>query len=90
MALFGLPNVLQNLYDTKVTGALKIFASDGGELAEIRLAHGILISAKVGELKDDVAVYQLLERPVEGRFGFVNEDYLDGDEPPPEGSMATS
>jgi len=88
LALFGLPNVLQNLSDTRVTGAVKIFDSDGGEMAEVRLAEGNLISAKVGELKDDTAVYQLLERPVEGRFVFVNEENLGGDHSPPESSMA--
>ena len=88
LALFGLPNVLQNLSDTRVTGAVKIFDSEGGEMAEVRLAEGNLISAKVGELKDDTAVYQLLERPVEGRFVFVNEEYFDGDHSPPESSTA--
>jgi hypothetical protein len=88
LALFGLPNVLQNLSDTKVTGAVKIFSSDGGEMAEIRLADGNLISAVLGKLKNDIAVYQLLERPVEGRFVFVNEDYLGEDPLPPPSSMA--
>ena len=88
LALFGLPNVLQNLSDTKVTGAVKISGADGGEMAEIRLAEGTLISAKTGKLKDDIAVYQLLERPVEGRFVFVNEEFLDGDVASAQGSMA--
>jgi hypothetical protein len=88
LALFGLPNVLQNLADTKVTGAVKIFGKEGGELAEIRLANGDLISAKVGKLKDDVAVYQLLERPVAGRFVFVNQDDLEVDYSTPASSMA--
>ena len=88
LALFGLPNVLQNLSDTNVTGAIKIFDSDGGEMAEIRLADGNLISAILGKLKNDIAVYQLLERPVEGRFVFVNEDYLGEDPLPPPSSMA--
>jgi hypothetical protein len=88
LALFGLPNVLQNLSDANVTGAVKIFDADGGEKAEIRLFEGNMTSATVGELKDDTAVYQLLERPVEGRFVFVNEEYPDADHSPPESSMA--
>ena len=88
LALFGLPNVLQNLSDTRVTGAIKIFDSEGGEKAEIRLADGNLISAGFGVLKNDDAVYQLLERPVKGRFVFVNEEHLGGDHPSPESSMA--
>jgi hypothetical protein len=87
LALFGLPNVLQNLSDTRMTGAVKIFDADGGEKAEIRLAEGNLVSASLGELKDDTAIYQLLERPVEGRFVFVNEE-SDGDLPSPSSSMA--
>jgi hypothetical protein len=88
LTLFGLPNVLQNLADTKVTGAIKIFGKDGGELAEVYLADGELISAKLGKLKDNIAVYQLLERPVEGRFVFVNQDRNDMDYSSPSGSMA--
>ena len=83
LALFGLPNVLQNLADTGVTGAIKIFDSNGGEKAEIRLAEGHLISAAVGALKNDIAVLELLERPVAGRFIFVNEELLGDSQPPP-------
>jgi hypothetical protein len=88
LALFGLPNVLQNLSDAHVTGAVKILDPEGGETAEIRLADGDLISAKVGQLKNDDAVLQLLERPVKGRFVFVNEEHLGREQLPPEGSMA--
>lgn len=68
LTLFGLPNVLQNLSDAAVTGAIKILDAEGAETAEIRLVAGKLISAKVGPLENDTAVYQLLERPVKGRF----------------------
>jgi hypothetical protein len=88
LALFGLPNVLQNLSDSRLTGAVKIFDANGDQQAEIRLAEGSLISATAGELQDDVAVYQLLERPVAGRFVFVNEEYPESDLPSPASSMA--
>ena len=88
LALFGFPNVLQNLSDAEVTGAIKIFEPEGGEKAEIRLADGKLVSAKSGALENDTAVYQLLERPVKGRFVFITEEHPDGDQSPPEGSMA--
>jgi hypothetical protein len=74
LKLFGLPNVLQNLSDTRVTGAIKIFDKGGAQTAEIRLASGDLVSASVGKLVDDIAIYQLLQRPIEGRFVFVNEE----------------
>jgi len=88
LALFGLPNVLQNLSDAAVTGTIKILDPEGGEKAEIHLADGKLLSAKVGPLENDTAVYQLLERPVKGRFNFVNEELPDGEQPAPEDSMA--
>jgi len=88
LTLFGLPNVLQNLSDAVVTGAVKILDSEGGEKAEIRLANGNLISAKAGPLENDTAVYQLLERPIKGRFDFVNEESPGDKQSPPENSMA--
>jgi hypothetical protein len=87
LALFGLPNVLQNLSDTGMTGAIKIFDSDGGETAEILLTDGDLISAKVGALENDIAVYELLERPLAGRFVFVNEEHPGGSSSGPQSSM---
>jgi hypothetical protein len=72
LGLFGLPNLLQNLADTGVTGAVKLIDPAGGTIAEIALSEGALISAEYGHLTDDNAVYQLLERPVEGRFQFIN------------------
>jgi len=87
LALFGLPNVLQNLADSRVTGALKIFGSESGEEAKIRLVSGALISARLGNLKDETAVLQLLERPVEGRFAFANEEGFEGDDEAPTESI---
>jgi hypothetical protein len=87
LALFGLPNVLQNLSDATVSGAIKILDPDGGDKAEIRLADGKLISATVGVLENDTAVYQLLERPTKGRFEFMNEESPAGEQPP-ESSMS--
>jgi len=87
LALFGLPNVLQNLSDAAVTGAIKILNSDGGEKAEIHLVDGNLISAQAGPLDKDTAVYQLLERPMKGRFIFVNEESPEGTQSSPESSM---
>jgi hypothetical protein len=88
LALFGLPNVLQNLSDSCVTGAIKVLDSDGEDMAEIRLADGNVVSARTGKLEEDIAVYQLLERPIVGRFVFVTEDPEEGGHPPQPGSMA--
>ena len=72
LGLFGLPNLLQNLADTGVTGTVNLIDPQGGGIAKIELAEGALISAAFAHLTDDNAVYQLLERPVEGRFEFIN------------------
>ena len=65
-------HLLQNLADTGVTGTLRIINTDGTEAASLELASGELTGAKAGSLTDDTAVYQILERPVEGRFEFEN------------------
>ena len=88
LTLFGLPNVLQNLSDAAVTGTIKILDAEGADTAEIHIADGKLISAQVGPLENDTAVYQLLERPMKGRFVFVNEEIPDGEQSPPESPMA--
>ena len=78
LALFGLPNLLQNLADNGLTGVLSIVDQHGEPSAEIRLSEGNMLSARIGSLKDEIAVYQLLERPAKGRFAFVDEQG-DGD-----------
>jgi hypothetical protein len=88
LALFGLPNVLQNLSDSSVTGAVRIFGSEGEEMGEIRLADGDVVSATAGNLENDIAVYQLLERPITGRFVFLNEEADDPSAPPQTGTMS--
>ncbi len=71
LGLFGLPNLLQNLADNRVTGTLNIVGSDGAKAASVGFAGGEMVSAAFGNLADDVAIYQMLERPVEGRFRFA-------------------
>ena len=71
LGLFGLPNLLQNLADNRVTGTLKIVDGDGAKAASVGFAGGEMVSAAFGLLADDVAIYQMLERPVEGRFRFA-------------------
>jgi hypothetical protein len=71
LGLFGLPNLLQNLADNHVSGKLNIVDADGARAASVDFAAGEMVSAEFGTLNQDVAVYQMLERPVEGRFQFV-------------------
>lgn len=71
LGLFGLPNLLQNLADNRVSGTLEIVGADGAQAASFGFAGGAISSAVFGQLSEDVAVYQMLERPVEGRFRFA-------------------
>lgn len=74
LSLFGLPNVLQNLADSGLTGTLSVLDAEGNAVAEVELEGGAMVAAKAGKLAGEVAVYQLLERPISGRFVFVNRD----------------
>ncbi len=76
LKLFGLPNLLQNLTDSQVSGVLTLFDEDGAVSASMVLDRGALRDARAGNLIGDTAVYQLLERPGVGRFVFVNRTDL--------------
>jgi len=71
IGLFGLPNLLQNLSDSKLTGVLTIDNRGEGTVATVQLDEGRLAGAEYGRLKDELALYQLLQRPLEGRFSFA-------------------
>ena len=73
LALFGLPNLMQNLADSRVEGVLTVLDDKGNSIASISLYDGMMIDARVGNLEADTAIYQLLERPILGRFIFVNQ-----------------
>jgi len=85
LALFGLPNLMQNLADSRVEGILTVLDDAGNSTASITLRDGMMIDANTLELKGDTAIYQLLERPILGRFIFVNQPI----EPAADGSPAT-
>ena len=74
LALFGLPNLIQNLADTGVTGIVTFFNPEGDTIASIELVEGGFTTADFGNLSEETAVYQMLERPMEGRFAFANAD----------------
>ncbi len=76
LKLFGLPNLLQNLSDSQVSGVLTLFDEDGAVSASMVIDRGALRDARAGALIGDTALYQLLERPGTGRFVFVNRTDL--------------
>ncbi|MCU0302774.1 MAG: DUF4388 domain-containing protein [Thermoanaerobaculales bacterium] len=71
LALFGLPNLMQNLADSRLEGVLTVLDDTGSAVANIALRDGLMVDASYGDLAGETAVYQLLERPVIGRFIFV-------------------
>ena len=76
--LFGLPSLLQNLSDSQLTGVLTVLDGDGRTAASVALDTGLMTSAEAGELRGEVAIYQLLEKPVRGRFVFVKQESAGG------------
>jgi hypothetical protein len=72
--LFGLPSLLQNLSDSQLTGVLTVIDGSGRTAASVALDTGYMTTAEAGELRGEVAIYQLLEKPVRGRFVFVKQE----------------
>ncbi len=72
--LFGLPSLLQNLSDSQLTGVLTVIDGTGRTAASVALDTGYMTTAEAGELRGEVAIYQLLEKPVRGRFVFVKQE----------------
>jgi hypothetical protein len=73
LAVFGLPNLLQNLSDSRLTGALSLIDPDGETFAEVNLVSGLVQDARSGRLTGQTAIYELFERPAPGRFVFVQQ-----------------
>lgn len=71
LTLFGLPNLLQNLADNRLTGVLAIEDDNGRPVAVIRFSDGLIASAATARLRGETAVFELVEVPRSGRFGFT-------------------
>lgn len=80
--LFGLPGLLQSLSDSQLTGMLTVLDGDGRTAAAVAFDTGFMTSAEAGELRGEVAIYQLLEKPVRGRFVFVKQESACGADAP--------
>ncbi|MCU0223853.1 MAG: DUF4388 domain-containing protein [Acidobacteria bacterium] len=84
--LFGLPNLMQSLASTGVTGTLTLRDRDGGPVGALRFAGGRIAAAAAGRLRGEAAVFQLLVRPTPGRFSFsaqAGDDAAGDPEPEP-------
>ncbi len=72
LELFGLPNLLQSLAQSSVTGVLRLHGRDAQVLGTLSIRRGQMLDAQVGHLRGPDAVYQLLERPVTATFQFAS------------------
>ncbi|MGE5235181.1 MAG: DUF4388 domain-containing protein [Acidobacteriota bacterium] len=70
--LFGLPTLLQNLAQSQAGGLLTLKDRHEQVVGTIILEEGRMLGARVGPLRGEHAVYQLLERPTGGNFVFVS------------------
>lgn len=70
VALFGLPNLLQSLASSGVSGDLTLQRADGSELGRIGFADGRLARCASGAATGTTALYMLLETPQPGHFAF--------------------
>jgi hypothetical protein len=84
LELFGLPTLLQNLSQSATSGTLTITDPVGEEVATILLEGGKFRACRAGHLEDEIALFQLIERPTPASFSFVNrlEAPAGGDAPP--------
>jgi hypothetical protein len=73
LELFGLPNLIQSLADSKVTGSLALLDREKEPIGTLVFGDGRLLACRVGALGGDSAFYQLFERPVPGTFIFTSQ-----------------
>ena len=69
--LFGLPNLLQTIGQSQLTGVLSLMGVDGMARATLLFEGGLFRGGQQGGILGEEAVYQLLERPFHGTFAFV-------------------
>ena len=82
LELFGMPNLLQNLAQSEVSGVLTLTDRSGEASGILAFESGKLAHCRAGVLRGRDAVYQLFENPAPGTFSFINR--RDGGSPPPD------
>jgi hypothetical protein len=71
LEFFGLPSVVQSLADMRATGMLALSTKQGQTVAGLAFVEGKFLNAQKGPLRGAEAFYEILEKPVAGRFAFV-------------------
>jgi hypothetical protein len=74
--LFGLPNLLQTLSDSKVTGQLALKDRSGDSVGTLTFGEGTMLECAAGHISGERAFYQLFEKPVPGTFAFTRQGGL--------------
>jgi hypothetical protein len=74
LELFGLPNLLQTVTQSQLSGVLSVLDREGRTQATLLLESGKFRGGQCGAVRGDHAVYELLEKPFQGTFAFVNRD----------------
>lgn len=70
--LFGLPTLLQNLSQSQAGGRLTLRDRSGAAIGSMVFDDGKLLACRVGALRGETALYQLLEKPGPGTFVFTS------------------
>jgi hypothetical protein len=76
LAVFGLPSLLQNLADSRLSGVLTLKNQANETIGTIALDEGRIRSSTAKRLRNVDAVYQLLQKPLAGTFQFVQLENL--------------
>jgi hypothetical protein len=71
LEFFGLPSVVQSLAEMRATGMLTLSTKQGQTVAGLAFVEGKFLNAQKGPLRGVDAFYEILERPLVGKFAFV-------------------
>ena len=74
LEMFGLPNLIQTLVQSQLTGVLSVLDGEGRPQAALLVESGKFRGGHCGPVRGEAAVYRLLERPFKGTFAFVSRD----------------
>lgn len=72
LELFGLPNLLQTISQTSLSGMLSLMNKDGQAKATLLFEAGQFRGGECAQVPGEAALYQLLEQPFPGTFALVS------------------
>ncbi|HEY7368325.1 MAG TPA: DUF4388 domain-containing protein [Thermoanaerobaculia bacterium] len=85
LAVFGLPALLQNFSELRMSGLLSLKDPKGETFATLILKSGMLSACQMGRRRGDDAFFQIFERPAPGTFVFTRKT---GEEKPDPGAKS--